>query len=306
MNAALGAFALVVASGLAAPAWADIPTLDAAQLTERSETAKITVKLVPLTTRRQDANSGVKCAVTTGKKANVTDPAVKPQNSAGARAIGGYAPDMPATPDPTARGAALSGQTLFKSSGDVVAGLDASGQTLAAARTKFQAAGLQVGSAPTVMGALDMNSAARLQNNLAWNGAIGSANLWVTALNALNLAQTSDTSRAATGMRSRPAALTGAPACPAGMSGSGTAADPCRQSAICSTTPPGTPPAPACVNARATDSDGNVLFYLSGAQDAAEATALPPANPQAAATAPADLSATDVDAALAAIQANAR
>ncbi len=171
-----------------APALADIPVDDAAQLTQRSQTASTTVKLVPVTTQRQDANSGVKCAVTTGKKATITNPTVQPQSGAGSQAIQTYGPDLPATPDPSAQGAALNSQTLFKSSGDVVAGLDASGSTMTAAQSAFKAAGQQVGTAPTVMAAIDMNSAARLQNNLAWNSAIGSANLWVTALNALNLA----------------------------------------------------------------------------------------------------------------------
>ncbi|WP_258598981.1 hypothetical protein [Mesorhizobium sp. AR07] len=298
MKAVFAAFALITTCSFTAPACADIPTIDAAQLTEHSQTASATVNLVPITTQRQDANSGVKCAMTTGKKANVSDPTLQPQMGAGAKAIQGYAPDMPATPDATARGAALNSQSLFKSSGDVVAGLDASGQSLSAARTMFQAAGQQVGTAPTVMGAFDLNSAARLQNNLAWNSAIGSANLWVTALNAPNLAQTSDMSRAAMGMRSSPG--TSMPVsgllCPAGMAGSGTAADPCRQPASCSTTPPGTPPDPACVAARATDSSGNVAFFLARNQDAA----------QSASPVPSALSATDVNAALAAMQANAR
>ncbi|WP_245439177.1 hypothetical protein [Bradyrhizobium sp. SK17] len=223
-----------------APALADIPVDDAAQLTQRSQTASTTVKLVPVTTQRQDANSGVKCAVTTGKKATITNPTVQPQSGAGSQAIQTYGPDLPATPDPSAQGAALNSQTLFKSSGDVVAGLDASGSTMTAAQSAFKAAGQQVGTAPTVMAAIDMNSAARLQNNLAWNSAIGSANLWVTALNALNLAMTSDMSRSALGMRATAGAAqaTSGPVCPVGMVGSGTAAVPCRAPSACSTTPP--------------------------------------------------------------------
>ena len=89
-------------------------------------------------TQRKDANSGVKCAVTTGKKANVTDPTAKPQNGAGRQTIHAYAPDLPESPDPAAQGAALSSQTLFKSSGDVVAGLDASRSTLSTAQSGFQ------------------------------------------------------------------------------------------------------------------------------------------------------------------------
>jgi hypothetical protein len=303
---ALLAFAWFVSIvGIAAPAAANIPVDDAAQLTQRSETAGATVKLVPITTQRQDANQGVKCAVTTGKKASIADPTVPPQAGAGSRTIQAYAPQMPAAPAADAKGAALSSQTLFKATGDVVAGLDASRSTLDTAQTGFLAAGQLVGTATTVMAALDMNSAARLQNNLAWNGATGSANLWVTALNAMNLAMTSDMSRAATAMRSGSTPPSGSTSqvCPVGMVGSATAADPCRPATTCSTTPAGTPTDPACVTSRYTDSDGNVLFYLARIQDGAQTAAGPdPASPAAATP----LSVTDVDAALASIQSGAR
>lgn len=266
-------FAIIAAALLssAAPALADIPVNDAAQLTQHSLTASTTTKLVPVTTQRQDANSGVKCAVTTGKKATITNPTVQPQSGAGSQAIQSYGPDLPATPDPNAQGTTLSSQTLFKSSGDVVAGLDASRSTMTAAQSAFKAAGQQVGTAPTVMAAIDMNSAARLQNNLAWNGAIGSANLWVTALNALNLALNSNMSRAAIGMRATVTSTQPATGstCPVGMIGAGTASNPCRAPTACSTTPPGSPPDPSCVSARYVDTDGNVIFYLAQAQAAA-------------------------------------
>lgn len=293
--------AIVVAALLsgAAPALADIPVNDAAQLTQRSETAGTTVKLVPVTTQRQNANSGVKCAVTTGKKATITNPTVQPRSGAGSQTIQSYGPDLPATPDPTAQGAALNSQTLFKSSGDVVAGLEASGSTMTAAQSAFKAAGQQVGTAPTVMAAIDMNSAARLQNNLAWNNATGSANLWVTALNALNLAMMSDMSRSALGMRATTSAAqaTSSQACPIGMIGSGTAADPCRAPSACSTTPPASSPDPSCVSARYVDTDGNVIFYLAQVQNAAST---------GDAGADAALTVADVTAALAAISANSR
>lgn len=298
MRATIAAVLVTWSFGCAGPALAAIPTIDAAQLTKHSETAGATIKLAPITTQRQDANSGVKCAVTTGKKASVADPAAKPQPGAGSRTIQAYAPDMPATPAADAKGAALNSQTLFKATGDVAAGLDASRSTLGAAQTGFRTAGTQVGKATTVMAAIDMNSAARLQNNLAWNGAIGSANFWVTALNALNLALNSDMSRVAIGMRATttPTRDSRAPACTAGMVGSGTFADPCRTPGSCSTTPPGTSADPGCVTARTLDSDGNVLFYLSVAQ----ATAAASPNQQS------PLSDADVAAALASIQANAR
>lgn len=309
MKALFPTLVLAGACMCAESALASIPTLDAAQLTQHADTASTKVKLVPVTTQRQDANNGVKCAVTTGKKGNVTDPTVQPLAGAGSRSIQSYAPDMPATPAPDARGATLNSQTLFKSTGDVAAGLDANGSTLRSAQSGFSTASQQVGTSTTVMAALDMNSSARLQNNLAWNGSIGSANLWVTTLNALNLALTSDMSRAALGMRSSSSAsdAPASPVCPIGMVGSGTTTDPCRASTSCSTTPPGTPVDPACVIGRAIDSAGSVLFYLGAVQDAAQAAL--PVSPSTTPSPPASsgaLSAADVAAALASIQSSAR
>lgn len=264
--------AIVLFAGVT-PAFADIPVNDAALLTQKSDTASTTIKLVPVTSQRKDANSGVKCAVTTGKKASITNPTVQPQAGAGAQTIQSYGPDLPLTKDATAQGAALNSQTLFQSSGDVVGGLDASRSTIAAAQSGFQTVTGQVGTAQTVMAAIDMNSATRLQNNLVWNNVIGSANLWVTAINALNLAQTSDMSRAAMGMRATtsPPQTTQGPACPVGTIGSGTSTDPCRSPSTCQTTPPGATPDPACVSARYVDTNNNVLFFLAQIQNAANA-----------------------------------
>ncbi|MCP3468574.1 hypothetical protein [Bradyrhizobium sp. CCGUVB23] len=254
MRALLGPTLFVTLCSPLSPACADIPTIDAAQLTQHSKTASLKVKLVPLSNQRQDADRGVHCAVSTGKKANVADPTVQPQAGAGAKAIQPYAPDMPAAPEAGAQGARLDSQTLFKSTGDVVAGINASRSTLQAAQAAFQAVGAQVGLAPTLMGAFDMNSAARLQNNLAWNGAIGSANFWVTALNACELALVGDQSRAAIAMRATPPQVStgSAPLCPVGMIGSGTPADPA---------------------VRIFGGNGDILLFLAGVQDAARAAA---------------------------------
>lgn len=250
--------ALLVVSAWTGAARADIPTADAVLLTERAQTSSTTIKLVPITTGRQNANQGVNCAVTTGKKAGVTDPTVQPQPGAGRRTIQPYAPDMPAVPAPGAQGGVLGSQTLFGSAGDVVAGLDASRSTLGAAGNAFRATGQQVGTAPTVMGALDMNSGVRTQNNLAWNGTIGSANLWVTALNALNLARTGDASRAATGMTSGSFPVAVIPASPVCPVGSGTTIDPCRPSTgACSSISAST-----CTAARFVDLNGGTSIAL--------------------------------------------
>jgi hypothetical protein len=209
--------------------------------------------------------------------------------SPGAAAIQSYSPSMPSAPAAGATGGVLSSQTLFSTAGNVVGGVSASQSTLSAANSNYQTMIPQVGTAPTIQGAFDMNSSARVQNDLTWNNVIGSANLWVTAINALNLALTSDMSRAATGMRSSDAATSPAPApaCPAGATGSGTAAAPCRASSTCSTTPPGAAPDPACVTALYVDSEGDVLYFLATVQSASQSA---PATPT--------LSTADVTAAL--------
>lgn len=265
--------ALVLATSCLAngPALAAVPTIDAARLTQHSQTSSTTVQLVPITTKRQDANDGVRCAVTTGKKAEISDPTVQPRTGAGSSAIRSYAPDMPTPPVGEARGAALNSQAIFKSTGDVVESVEASQATLGAAQSAFQKASSEVGTATTIMAAIDMNSAARLQNSLSWNGVAGSANSWVIAANALNVARNSDMSRASTGMRSLSASATGhtAPICPTGMIGSGTFGDACRPTPTCSTTPPGSPADPACAGPRYVDSDANVRAYLAAMQDTA-------------------------------------
>ena len=259
---------------LSAPqALANVPINDAVLLTKQSETAGTTIKLVPITTQRKDANKGVKCAVTTGKKANVTNPTVQPQSGDGARKVQSYSPNSSVTPDAGAKGATLNHQTLFQSAGTVVGGLDASRSTMQGAQNGFRTTGQQAGKTETVMAALDENSAVRTQNNLAWNEATNSTNLWATALNAFNLARNSDRSRAAGGMRASGVArptTTGA-ACPPGTSGAGTALDPCRTLSNCQSGEAGASDDPACVSPRYVDTAGNVLFFLEQIQAAAAA-----------------------------------
>ncbi len=259
--------ATLAVAGCAASARADIPVTDAAQLTQKSATASTTVKLVPVTTQRQGAHQSVHCAVTTGKRANLTNPTQQPQAGAGAQAIQTYSPDQTATPNSSLQGPALNTQTLFQSAGNAVGGVNAGQATMTNLQSALQTANSQVGTAPTVMAAFDMNSAARLQNSLAWNGAITAANFWLTAINAFNLAATSDMSNAAAGMRTSTSASRGSAVCPAGTIGSGTAADPCRTPSTCQPAPGASDN--ACVSARYVDTNADVLFYLTQFQNAA-------------------------------------
>jgi hypothetical protein len=122
-----------------------------------------------------------------------------------------------------------------------------------------------------VMGALDQNSAVRIQNGITWNQATQSANLLVQALNTANLFNVGQLSASAGGMNTGlpTPSPTGGGMCAAGFVGRGTADDPCRPAnAVCSTTPPGVAPDPSCVSQRYIDRSGNVAVYLGGVQDA--------------------------------------
>lgn len=245
----------------AGTALATIPTIDAAQLTQHARTSSAIVHLVPIVSQRRATSFGVHCAVTTGKKASVSDPAVEPQKGAGSRLIQSYAPDMLAAAFNGAPGAASSIKTLFDAAGEVAAGLDAGSASTAATLAAFQTASRQVGTATTVMAALDMNAAARLQNGFAWNSTIGAANLWLQALNARNLVATSDASRAAIAMRTTVTASPSATdnSCPVGLLGSGTATGSCR-TGPCTVSSSADP---ACTSSSLTSGSNNLVLAMT-------------------------------------------
>lgn len=256
-------FGCGLALAFASEASAAVPTIDDAQLTQHSTTSNTVIKLVPIQQNSMAGNQGIHCSVTTGKKANVTDPAVAPKPAAGVQKIQTYAPELPAAPTAGATGAQLGSETYFQSSGSVTAGIDATQSTMTANKSVYQALGTQVGTAPTIMGAWDQNTAVRIQNGLSWNDAITAVNQWVTALNALNLDRTNAESRAAGVIRTAsPAQAYVPPAvnCPAGME-----INQNRRSAA----------DPACVAKRYVDTNQNVSAFLATVQDAASQPSQP-------------------------------
>jgi hypothetical protein len=190
---------------------------------------------------------------------------------------------MPAAPQPGTTGGTLSEQQLGSETGKVISGVEAAQGTVQATEHAYRARSGEVGSTKTVMEAFDQNTSIRVQNGMSWNQTIATTNLLVQALNALNLANQSETSQGARVLVGpQPPVLPGR-TCPAGMTGSGTSADPCRPSQ-CSTTPSGTPVDPACIVRRYTDSHGNVLNYLELAARGASEPPLAapgPTNPRA-------------------------
>lgn len=246
---------------LGSHALAAVPTRDAAILERRAQESGHKAELKTILLDHKRKREGINCAVTKGGRGNVQNPESPANPATGSNAVQGYAPGMPATPQPGAMGSTLSEQQLGSETGKVISGVEATQGTVQATTEAYRARSDEVGSAKTIMEAFDQNTSIRIQNGMSWNQTIATANLLVQALNALNLANQSDTSQGARVLVGpRPPLLPGR-TCPAGMTGTGTAADPCRPSQ-CSTTPSGTPADPGCIVRRYVDSDGNVRTYL--------------------------------------------
>jgi len=257
----LRSFALMVGLCVTGSAHAAVPVNDAAQLERKAETSGKTLELKSVLTEQKQKRAGVKCAVTTGKKGSVQNPATEPNAATGTNAVRSYGPELPATPDKGATGGTLNEQTLGATASKTVAGVDASQGAVAATGEAYRARTGETGRAQTVMQAFDENSSIRIQNGMTWNQAMNAANLWVLALNALNLAAQSDMSQGAGAVN--PLTPPAVPqVCPAGFNGTGTSADPCRPPGCASVTQSNT-----CVLRRFIDANGNVLTYLERAQE---------------------------------------
>jgi len=245
----------------AGPANANVPVRDSAILERKAQESGHKTELKTILLDHKKKREGIQCAVTKGGRGNVQNPESQANPATGSNAVQGYAPGMPAAPQPGTTGGTLSEQQLGSETGKVISGVEATQGTVQATQGAYRARSGEVGSTKTVMEAFDQNTSIRVQNGMSWNQTIATTNLLVQALNALNLANQSDTSQGARVLVGpQPPVLPGR-TCPAGMTGSGTNADPCRPSQ-CSTTPSGTPVDPACIVSRYTDSHGNVLTYL--------------------------------------------
>ena len=263
MRIARRAQILALLSGLLTglPAIAAVPVNDAAQLERKSETSSKTLEMKSVLTQQSQKRAGVKCAVTTGKKGSVQNPSTEPNAATGSNAIRPYGPELPAQPQQGATGGTLNEQTLGATAGKTVAGVDASQSGVAATGDAYRARSGEAGRAGTVMQAFDENSSIRVQNGMTWNQVMNATNLWVQALNALNLASQSDMSQGA-GAVNPLVTPTPPQVCPAGFAGTGTASDPCRPPGCSSTVASNT-----CVIRRFIDANGNVLTYLERVQE---------------------------------------
>ncbi len=274
----LAIFALV-AAGISA-AMAAVPTRDQAILNQRTETSTVKVRLLDTTRKTGTNTKGIRCATTTGQRGTTRDTTQPVAPNGGDARVRQFDPAIQRAPETTSNPAGNSPinpgrnaqqRALMDGTSTVVGGVDVTAAIIPDTQAQYRQLGQGVGTAPTVMGALDQNSAVRIQNGITWNQTTQSANLLVQALNAANLFNVGQLSASAGGMVTglpvpRP---TGSVMCAAGFVGRGTADDPCRPAnAGCSTTPPGITPNPACVSQRYVDRNGNVATYLGGVQDA--------------------------------------
>jgi len=107
---------------------------------------------------------------------------------------------MPATPAAGATGSIQATQTFGAAAGNVVAGNMATQSTIVSNGPTYQSASALVGQSPTIMAGYDQNSSIGTQNGLGWNQVLATANLLVSAYNAINVMRVSQASQAARGM----------------------------------------------------------------------------------------------------------
>jgi hypothetical protein len=247
---------------------ADIPVEDAEQLTQKIRTSALTTTLVPVQQKQRDGQKGIDCATHTGQKGAVQNNTATPNSSAGAAAVQSYDSQMPTTPAANTTGPTLATQNFGSAAGDVVAGNMATQATILSNGPTYKNASVLIGGSPTIMAGYDQNSSGGTQNGLSWNQVLATANLLVSAYNAINMMRVSQASQAARGMNftsfpSGSGLLPGNATCGAGYRGSGTANSPCilASTQFCQSLLDG-----GCVERRATDALGNVIVYLERAQ----------------------------------------
>jgi hypothetical protein len=265
MKAIAGAVLLAVCWG--AVAWADIPINDELQLTQKTQTQTTTTNTVPVQQNNNKGHGGINCATHTGQQGTTQNNTQPPNEATGNTAVQQYDPQAssaPTTPT-TAPGAAT--QNLEQTSGGVVAGNAATQSTITANGPTYQTASAGVGPAATIMAGYDQNSSLGAQNGLSWNQVLQTANLWVSAYNAINVFRNAQTSQAARAMVFVPwsigaGAVPSNAVCAAGYTGAGTANSPCvAANGPCQSLSDG-----GCWQYRTFDTKGNVTVYLVRAQ----------------------------------------
>ncbi|MCV3242007.1 hypothetical protein [Mesorhizobium sp. ZC-5] len=267
MNAIVGATAAVVMIFAGSMAMAAVPVSDSSILSQRSEDKadKVQIKLIQEDTK--SATQGVKCSVTTPKKAqNVTSPKASVDPASGRASLEQVNPDVKGSTAFASTGTgsgAVGGnageRSLLDSTGQVAGGMNGSMSTVGPNKQVFETMGQDIGTDQTVMEAFDRNSAIRAQGGLTFNEVIQATGFFAQAFNVRNIGTATLTSRGSSGLvvpnpPPAPPGPGGSTSCPGGTSG-GTAANTC-----CPSTDS------ACPVPRTTDTVENVSPMLSQIQ----------------------------------------
>lgn len=268
MKTTIGATAALVTIFAGSTAMAAVPVSDSSILSQRSEDKadKVQIKLIQEDTK--SATQGVKCSVTTPKKAqNVTSPRASVDPASGRASLEQVNPDIKGSSAFASTGSgsgAVGGKagerSLLDSTGEVVGGMNGSMSTVAPNKQVFETMGQDIGTDKTVMEAFDRNSGIRAQGGLTFNEVIQATGFFAQAFNVRNIGTATLTSRGTSGLvvpnpPPAPPGSVGSTSCPAGTSGGRTAGYPC-----CSSTDS------ACTAPRTTDTVENVSPMLSQIQ----------------------------------------
>ena len=230
MKPIAASLALAILSG--GVALADIPVDDDQQLTQKTLTQTTTTSTVPVQQNNNKGQGGINCATHQGQKGTTQNNTAQPNTATGNTAVQQYDPQSATAPANPTTAPGVATQNLDQTAASVVAGNAATQTTITANGPTYQTASTGIGPAPTFMAGYDQNSSLGTQNGLSWNQVLQTANLLVTAYNAINVSRNAQLSQAARAMAFVPWAI-GAGAvpsnavCAAGYSGAGTATSPC-------------------------------------------------------------------------------
>jgi len=253
----------------ASGAYAAVPVKDAAILDRKQATATSVAALAPVQDQSKKMRKGVRCSVTTGRRASIEDPRQAPDATGATRAIrSATGSDAPLQAGRSVAGYGADSQA-YDAATAIEGGVSADQALVTAATQIYEGLKGEIGQTGTINEAYDQNSQIRLQNGSGWNNAISTANNLVKTLNQLGLMRNSDISRASTGLGGSGADRTGrrGNTCPAGTTGAGTEASPCiAVNSSCVGVSYGSTGASMCVTRRYRDSYGNVMVYLENVE----------------------------------------
>ena len=243
-------------------AQAAIPVIDNEILTKKSNTQGSTTKTVPVQDGTKSNTSGIDCATHKGNAKATSKKQAKAEGAdIGRQVVKLFGGDPTAQQSGSNIGSAL-GALLSDQTGQVVGSQIGIEDLLKLQLAMYQTLSQNIGKTDTVKGSYDQNSIIAVQNGMAWNNDIDTANALVQALNLANTNNVSLTS-AASGATSWPKPVTTTAAlCIGGTSGQGTQNAPCATSSCLSAGGQATGDA-GCITSRFRDSYDNVIVYLT-------------------------------------------